>query len=35
MRILQWANHISRGRKDLRQVHTPVRFVTGGTIGPA
>jgi DNA-binding LacI/PurR family transcriptional regulator len=34
MRILQWANHVSRGRKDLRQVHTPVRFVTGGTIGP-
>jgi DNA-binding LacI/PurR family transcriptional regulator/biotin operon repressor len=34
MRILQWANHVSHGRKDLRQVNTPVHFVTGGTIGP-
>lgn len=34
MRVLQWVKNVSRGRRDLREVHTPVRFVSGGTIGP-
>lgn len=34
-RILQWAGHVSRGTKDLRQTLTRAEFVTGGTIGPA
>lgn len=33
-RIVQWANNIARGKKDLRQVLTSAEFVTGGTIGP-
>lgn len=34
-RILQWANHISHGKQDLRQKLTQAVFVEGGTIGPA
>lgn len=34
LRVLQWVNYVSRGKRDLREVHTPVRFVSGGTIGP-
>lgn len=32
--IVRWAHRISRGEKDLRQIHTPCEFVQGGTIGP-
>jgi DNA-binding LacI/PurR family transcriptional regulator len=32
-RVLQWADHISRGKSDLRQTLTPAEFVVGGTIG--
>jgi biotin operon repressor len=35
LRVLQWVKNVSRGRRDLREVHTPVRFVSGGTMGPA
>jgi DNA-binding LacI/PurR family transcriptional regulator/biotin operon repressor len=34
-RILQWAKHLSQGRKDRRQIITPSGFIEGGTIGPA
>lgn len=33
-RIVRWANAISRGREDLKQVLFPAEFVAGGTIGP-
>ncbi|BCX46297.1 hypothetical protein HAHE_02050 [Haloferula helveola] len=33
-RIVRWASNVSRGKPDLRQVETPVEFVSGGTIGP-
>jgi DNA-binding LacI/PurR family transcriptional regulator len=31
-RILQWADHVSRGKPDLRQTLTPAKFVPGGTV---
>lgn len=34
-RIVQWANNVSKGRKDLVQTMLPAQFVPGGTIGPA
>jgi hypothetical protein len=34
-RVVGWANHIARGKKDLRETHTPSEFVGGGTIGHA
>lgn len=34
-RIIQWADNVSYGRKDLRQTETVAEFVDGGTIGPA
>ncbi len=33
-RVLQWADNVSRGRKDTRQTETTAEFVHGGTIGP-
>ena len=33
-RILRWAVNVSHGKKDLRQVLTPAKFIRGGTIGP-
>lgn len=34
-RIVQWTNHISHGKVDLRQTLTSAEFIKGGTIGPA
>ena len=34
-RIVQWAAHVSRGKKDIRQIDSVARFVEGGTIGSA
>jgi DNA-binding LacI/PurR family transcriptional regulator len=34
-RVLLWANHVARGKRDFRQVSTKVSFIEGGTIGPA
>ncbi len=34
-RILRWAAHISRGKRDARQSFTSAVFFPGGTIGPA
>ncbi len=34
-RVLQWADHVARGKEDFRQVSTKVTFVEGGTIAPA
>jgi DNA-binding LacI/PurR family transcriptional regulator len=34
-RVLGWANHVARGKKDLRETHTLAEFIEGGTIGPA
>jgi DNA-binding LacI/PurR family transcriptional regulator len=31
-RILQWADHVARGKPDLRQTLTPAQFVPGGTV---
>ncbi len=33
-RLVQWANNVSRGRKDVKQSLTPAEFIPGGTIGP-
>ena len=33
--IMRWADHVARGRKDLRQTLTHAEFVDGGTAGPA
>jgi hypothetical protein len=33
-RVLQWADNVSQGRKDIRKTETPAEFVPGGTIGP-
>ena len=35
LRVVNWAAHVSRGKKDIRQVLTPAEFVPGGSIGPA
>lgn len=34
-RIARWVANVSRGKQDLRGSFTPVKFVEGGTIGPA
>jgi DNA-binding LacI/PurR family transcriptional regulator len=34
-RVLEWANHVALGKKDLRETHIRAQFVDGGTIGPA
>lgn len=34
-RTVRWAERISRGKDDRRQILYPARFVPGGTIGPA
>ncbi|MEN8773755.1 MAG: substrate-binding domain-containing protein [Akkermansiaceae bacterium] len=34
-RIVNWADNISQGKKDLRQTLTKAKFVEGGTVGPA
>lgn len=34
-RVLQWASNVSCNKSDLRQTHTPAKFVRGGTIGKA
>jgi DNA-binding LacI/PurR family transcriptional regulator len=34
-RIVRWADHVSQGRKDLRQTDIQAEFVEGGTIGRA
>lgn len=34
-RVVRWANHVSRGKNDIRQSLTPARLIEGGTIGPA
>ncbi len=33
-RIVRWADNVSGGREDIRQIETPAEFVPGGTIGP-
>ena len=33
-RVVQWANHIAKGKKDLSQTLTKAKFIDGGTIGP-
>ena len=33
-RIVQWVDHIARGKEDHRQSASPAEFVEGGTIGP-
>lgn len=35
LRIVQWADNISRGKKDLSQSFNLAKFIEGGTIGPA
>jgi len=32
-RVLRWADHVARGRKDCRRSHTKAEFVDGGTLG--
>ncbi|MCH7227662.1 substrate-binding domain-containing protein [Haloferula sp. A504] len=34
-RIVRWADHLSRGKRDVGQVETLAEFVPGGTIGKA
>jgi DNA-binding LacI/PurR family transcriptional regulator len=34
-RVVNWANHVSRGKDDRRKSSTQARLVIGGTIGPA
>ncbi|MFT5881755.1 MAG: DNA-binding LacI/PurR family transcriptional regulator [Crocinitomicaceae bacterium] len=34
-RVVNWADNISRGKKDIRQSFTSAEFIEGGTIGPA
>lgn len=34
-RIVRWASQVSSQRKDLRQLASKAKFITGGTIGPA
>lgn len=31
-RVAQWANNVSRGRRDVRQSLTPAKYVEGGTV---
>lgn len=31
-RVVQWANHLSRGKKDVRETHAKAKFVVGETI---
>ena len=33
-RILRWANHVSQGKRDLRQRGFPTQFIPGGTVAP-
>lgn len=33
-RVVQWANHVSKGRVDREQTLFPAQLVSGGTIGP-
>jgi hypothetical protein len=33
-RVVNWANHVSRGKDDRRKSSTQARFVSCGTIGP-
>ena len=33
--VLKWANNVSRGKVDVRQMEIDAEFVPGGTIGPA
>ncbi len=33
-RIVQWVDHVARGKEDRRQATSPADFVEGGTIGP-
>ena len=32
--ILRWANHVSQGKRDLRQHGFPARYIPGGTVAP-
>ena len=34
-RVVRWANHIARGKEDLRQTHAKAEYVDGETVGPA
>ena len=34
-RVVDWANHITRGTHDLQQTNVPAEYVDGGTVGPA
>jgi DNA-binding LacI/PurR family transcriptional regulator len=34
-RIVRWVNHVSHGKRDVRQVFIPAEFVHGGSIGQA
>jgi len=33
--VLRWADHISRGKKDIRQSAIEMEYVPGGTVGLA
>ena len=33
-RIVGWVNNVSHGKRDVRQLFVPARFIPGGTIGP-
>ncbi len=33
-RIVRWAENVSHGKADVRQITTPAEFLAGGTIGP-
>jgi DNA-binding LacI/PurR family transcriptional regulator len=33
-RVVGWANHIARGKRDRRETNTHAEFIDGGTIGP-
>ncbi|MES2981021.1 MAG: substrate-binding domain-containing protein [Verrucomicrobiota bacterium] len=33
-RILQWADHVAKGKVDIKQVYSEAEFIEGGTIGP-
>lgn len=34
-RVVKWANNVSRGKDDRREISTTAKLVIGGTIGPA
>ena len=34
-RIVNWAANVSQGKPDLGHTHTPAKYLSGGTVGPA